>query len=106
MDGSQVGVLEQADQVGLSSLLECQDGEGLETQVGLEVLGNLTDQALEGQLAEEQLGGLLVLANPTQGQGGNDGASLRLQWQGRPWRAASWASGGLAGGLLGTGHCG
>ena len=31
MDGSQVGVLKQTDQVGLSSLLEGQDSRGLET---------------------------------------------------------------------------
>jgi len=69
VDGSQVGVLEQTHQVGLSSLLESQDGGGLEAQVGLEVLGNLTDQALEGQLADQQLGGLLVLADLTQSHG-------------------------------------
>jgi hypothetical protein len=35
----------------------------------LEVLGDLADQALEGQLADEELGGLLVLANLAQGDG-------------------------------------
>ncbi len=67
VDGRQVGVLEQADQVCLGSLLQRQHGAGLEAQVGLEVLGNLTDQALEGQLADEQLRGLLVLADLAQG---------------------------------------
>ena len=66
MDGSQVGVLKQANQVGLSSLLQCQDCRALEAQVGLEVLGNLTYKALEGQLADEQLSGLLVLADLAQ----------------------------------------
>ena len=69
VDGSQVGVLEQANQVGLGSLLEGQHCRGLEAQVGLEVLGNLAHQALEGQLADEQLGGLLVLADLTQSHG-------------------------------------
>ncbi len=50
MDGGKVGVLEESDQVGLSSLLEGQDGGGLEAQIGLEVLGDLPHQALEGEL--------------------------------------------------------
>ena len=61
VDGAKVGVLEQADQVGLGSLLQRQHSGALEAQVGLEVLGDLTDQTLEGQLADEQLSRLLVL---------------------------------------------
>ena len=61
VDGCQVGVLEEAHQVGLSSLLEGQDSTALETQVSLEVLGDLTNQALEGQLPDQELSALLVL---------------------------------------------
>ena len=53
MDGAQVGVLEQADEVGLGRLLQGHHGGALEPQVGLEVLGDLPDQALEGQLADQ-----------------------------------------------------
>jgi len=63
VDGAQVGVLKQANQVGLGCLLQRQDGGALEAQVRLEVLRNLANQALEGQLADEQLRALLVLAN-------------------------------------------
>ena len=35
-------------------------------EVSLEVLGDLPDQALEGQLANEQLGGLLVPGEDSQ----------------------------------------
>ena len=66
VDGAQVGVLEQADQVGLSGLLQRQHGAALEAQVGLEVLRDLAHQTLEGQLADEQLRGLLVLADLAQ----------------------------------------
>ena len=59
VDGAQVGVLEQTYQVSLAGLLQSHDGRALEAQVGLEVLGDLTDQPLEGQLADEQLGALL-----------------------------------------------
>ena len=55
MDGSQVGVLKQTHQVSLSSFLEGEHSAGLESQVSLEVLGNLTHKPLEGQLADEQL---------------------------------------------------
>ena len=67
MDCCQVGVLKQTHQVSLSSFLESKHSAGLEPEVCLEVLGNLTHQALEGQLADEQLSGLLVLADLTQG---------------------------------------
>ena len=115
MDGSQVGVLEEANQVRLSSLLECQDGRGLEAQIGLEVLGNLTDQTLEGQLADKQLSGLLVLADLTQGDGAravavglldsSSGRGALASGLGGQLLAGGLASGGLASGLLGTGHC-
>ena len=60
VDGAQVGVLKQTDEVGLTGLLEGHHGRALEPQVSLEVLGNLTDQALEGKLANEELSRLLV----------------------------------------------
>lgn len=43
MDGTQVGVLEEGDEVGLDGLLESTDGRGLEAEVALEVLGDLTN---------------------------------------------------------------
>ena len=69
VDGAQVGVLEEANKVGLSGLLQGKDGRSLEAEVGLEVLGDLADQALEGQLADEKLGGLLVAADLAEGHG-------------------------------------
>ena len=44
MDGSQVGVLEQTHQVGLSSLLQGKDCRALEAQVSLEVLFREKDE--------------------------------------------------------------
>jgi hypothetical protein len=76
MDGSQVGVFEERDEIGLGGFLQSHDGGGLEAQVGLErgmsvvygrrgrvyleVLRNLTNKTLEGQLPDEELGRLLV----------------------------------------------
>ena len=55
MDGTQVGILKQTDKVSLTGFLEGHDSRALEAEVSLEVLGDLTDQALEGQLADEEL---------------------------------------------------
>jgi hypothetical protein len=49
VDGGKVGVLEEGDEVSLSRLLKSTDGRRLETEVGLEVLSDLTDKALEAE---------------------------------------------------------
>ena len=69
MDGGQVGVLEERDEVRLGGLLEGTDGRRLEAKISLEVLGNFTDEALEGELADQELGRLLVATNLTKGNG-------------------------------------
>ena len=66
VDGAQVRVLEEADEVGFGGLLEGEEGGGLEAEVvavgGFEVGGDLADEALEGALLDQELGGLLVAA--------------------------------------------
>ena len=47
LDGTQVSVLKERDEVCLNGLLKSTDGRRLEAEVGLEVLCNLTNQALE-----------------------------------------------------------
>ena len=114
VDGAQVGVLEETNKVSLRGLLEGHDGRGLEAQVGLEVLSDLPDQTLEGQLADEELSGLLVPPDLTEGHGagpvpvglldaagGRGGLASGLGSQLLP---GGLASSGLTGGLLGTGH--
>ena len=66
MDSAQVGVLEQTNQVGLSSFLEGSNGSTLESQIGLVVLSNFTNKALEGELPEQKLSALLVATNFTE----------------------------------------
>ena len=60
MDGTEVGVLKEAHKISLASLLKCHYSRTLEPQVSLEVLCDLTNKALERQLADEQLCRLLV----------------------------------------------
>jgi len=114
VDGAEIGVLEEADQVGLASLLQSHDCRALESQIGLEVLGNLSDETLEGQLADEQLGALLVATDLAQGDrawpvtmrlldaaGGRGALAGRLRSQLLP---GSLASRGLTCRLLRTCH--
>ena len=69
VDGAQVGVLEEGDEVSFDGLLKRTDGRRLEAKVGLEVLRDFTDQTLEGQLADQELGGLLVTTDLTESDG-------------------------------------
>ena len=114
VDGAQVGVLKQTNKVGLAGLLEGHDGRGLEPEVSLEVLGDLSHQTLEGQLADEELSGLLVSPDLTESHssgpvsvglldssGGGGGLPGGLSGELLP---GSLSSGGLTGGLLCTGH--
>jgi len=114
VDGAQVGVLKQTDQVGLGRLLKSSDGSGLETQIGLEVLSDLTNQTLEWQLADQQLSRLLVTPDLTEGDSSGPVPVGLLDTSGRRGRLpgglggqllpGGLASGRLTGGLLGTGH--
>ena len=114
MNGAQVGVLEEANEVGLRSLLKGEDGGSLEAQVALEVLGDLADETLEGELADEEVGRLLVPADLAEGDGSgavavgllhaSGGGGGLASCLGGELLAGGLASGGLACGLLGTGH--
>jgi hypothetical protein len=114
VDGAQVGVLEEADQVRFRRLLQRHDGRALETQVGFEVLRDLADEALERELADEQLRRLLVATDLAQSDGARSVAMGLLDaaggWGGfagglgGELLARRLAAGRLASGLLGTGH--
>ena len=65
VDGAEVCVLEEADEVGFRGLLGGEDGGGLPTIVaavaGFELRCDLAEEALEGELLDQELGGLLEL---------------------------------------------
>jgi len=114
VDGAEVGVFEEADEVGLGGFLEGEDGAALEAKVGLEVLGDLADEALERELADQELRRLLVAADFAEGDGAGavavgllDAARRRgglARGLGGQLLAGGLAPGGLACGLLGAGH--
>ena len=101
VDGGEVGVLEERDEVRLGRLLERHDGRRLEAEVRLEVLRDLTHEALEAavggqgklavlgegrgkederELADEELGRLLVATDLTEGDGSR-AVAVRCQSQ-------------------------
>ena len=114
VDSAQVGVLEESDEVSLASLLEGHDSRALEPQISLEVLGNLPDQTLEGELADEELGGLLVPPDLPEGDGtgpvpvgllhASGGGGALPGGLGGQLLPRGLASGRLTGGLLSTCH--
>ena len=114
VDGAQVGVFEQTNQVSLRGFLKGHDSRGLETEISLEVLGDFTDQALERQLPDEELSALLVTTDLTESHGswpvtvgfldascGRGGFASSLGGELLAW---GLASSGFTGGLLGTSH--
>ena len=114
VDGAQVGVFKETDEVGLGGFLESKDGRALESEIGLEVLGDLTDETLERELADEQVGGLLVTTDLSESDSSravtvrlldSTGGGGRLtSCLGGELLTRSLSSGGLTSGLLGTGH--
>merc|ERR1719422_1235792 len=85
VDCAEVGVLKEPHQIGLTCFLKSSDSRTLEPQVSLEVLGNLTDQALEGQLSDEELSGLLVSSDLTKSHGTRS-VSVGLLHSSSRWR--------------------
>ena len=114
VNGSKVGVFEQTNQVSLSRLLKSKDGGALESQVSLVVLGNLSHKALERELADQELSGLLVSADLTESDSSRSvsvgflhsagGRSRFAGCLGGELLARSLSSSGFTCGLLGTGH--
>ena len=114
VDGAQVGVLEETDQVSLAGLLKGHDGRALEAEIGLEILSDFTDKTLEWQLTDEELGALLVTTDLTESHctgpvtmgllhatGGWGALTSGLGSQLLPW---SLSSGRFTCCLLSTGH--
>ena len=114
MDGCEVGILEKANQVSLSGLLESKDSARLESEISLEVLSDLTNKALEGQLSDQKLGALLITSDLSESDGTGsipvgllDSSSRGSRLAGRlgsELLSGGLSSGGLTSGLLGSCH--
>src|SRR5699024_9327901 len=100
VDGAEVGVLEESDEVRLGRLLQSHDCRRLEAEVGLEVLRDLANETLEGQLADEKLRALLVATDLTQSHRSGAVAMGLLDSSGGGRRLASGLGGQLLAGSL------
>jgi hypothetical protein len=115
VDGSQVGVFEETDEVGLGGFLEGQDGGRLESQVVLELGGDLSNESLERQFPNEELGALLEFSDFSESDSAGsesvcllDSASLDGSLLGLlvgDVLSGSFTTGVLSCGLLGSCHC-
>ncbi len=76
VEGAEVGVGEEAGDVGLGRLLEGGDGGRLPAEAVLVAGGELADEALEGGLAHQEVSGLLVLLDLAEGDGSRAPAEL------------------------------
>ena len=114
VDGAQVGVLKQTNQVGLGCLLQSHNSRALESQVGLEILSDFSHQTLEGELADEELSALLVTTDFSESDGTwavtmglldtSGGWGTLTSSLGSQLFTRSLSSGGLTSRLLSTGH--
>jgi hypothetical protein len=55
VDGAQISVFKKGNQIGFRSLLKSQDRSALEAKIVLKILGDFTNQALERQLADQEV---------------------------------------------------
>ena len=85
---TKVGVFEEADKVGFSGFLESKDSRALESELLLELVSNLSDESLEWELSDEEVGGLLVLSDFSKGDG-TWSVSVRLLDTSSGWGALS-----------------
>ena len=115
VDGAKVGVLEEANHVSLRGLLEGENGRGLETELVSVLRGDLTDESLEGEFPDEELGALLETSDLTESDGARSetvgfldavGGALGLLGSSLVSDVLSGVLGAgvLAGSLLGAGH--
>ena len=115
VDGAKVGVLEEANHVSLRGFLEGKNGRGLETELVSVLRSDLTDESLEGELADEELGGLLETSDLSESDGtGSEsvgfldavGGRLSLLSSSLVSDVLSWVLGAgvLASSLLSAGH--
>jgi hypothetical protein len=91
VNGSQVGIFEEGNEVSFRGFLKGTNGRGLETKISLEVLSDFTNKTLERELADQKLSGLLVTTDFTKSDS-TGSVSVRLL-------DSSSAGGTLASGL-------
>jgi hypothetical protein len=76
VDGTEIGIFEEIE-VSFSSFMEGEDSGALKSDVLLELRTDLADESLEGELSDEELGGLLETSDLTESNtAGSESAGL------------------------------
>ena len=114
VNGTQVSILEKTNEVRLSGLLKSENGRSLETKVAFEILSDFSNETLKRELADEQVGRLLIPTDFAEGDGSRSVTVGFLDASGGGGRLAGslsgelltggFTSGRFSGGLLGTSH--
>lgn len=114
VNGAEIGIFEQSNKVSLARFLQSHNGRALEAKIGLEILGDLTNQSLEREFANQQLRAFLVATNFTKSNSSRT-VTMRLLHTSSCGRALTrsfrrqlftrgLATGGFASSLLGSCH--
>ena len=85
VDGEEVGVIEETNEVCLSCLLEAEDSGALPSEVLVDISRDIFDESLEGELFDEELGGLLETSDVAESDGaGSESVGLldTTSWNG------------------------
>jgi len=69
MNGAEIGVFEESDQVSLGGFLESQNGRRLESGLGSNFVGDILNESLEGKFSDQKFGGFLELFDFSGGDG-------------------------------------
>ena len=69
MDGAQVGVFEESNEVGFRGFLKGEDGAALESELGFDVVSDFSDESLEWKFSDEEVSRLLVSPDFSEGDG-------------------------------------
>jgi len=69
VNGTEVSIFEQSNQVRLGSFLKGENSVALESQVRFVVLGNFSDKSLERSFSDQKISGLLILSDFSESDG-------------------------------------
>ena len=115
VNGAQVGVLEEGNEVSFSSFLESKDGWALESEFLLELVSDFSDESLEGKFSDEEVSWLLIFSDFSKSDGsgfeavglldtGGDGSALSGDFLGNQLFSGDLLGSGFSGGLFCSSH--
>ena len=96
MDGTEIGIFEETDEVSFGGFLESEDGGTLESEFVFEFSGDFSNESLEGEFSDQEIGALLIFSDFSEGDGSGSESVGFLDTSGSGGRF----SGGLVGELF------